>query len=341
MISIEAIIVGGGPAGSSCAWRLKRAGVDCLVLDKETFPRLKLCAGWITPEVVRDLEIDIAAYPHRFLTFDGIRFHFSFVGAKADVVEHSIRRVEFDDWLLRRSGAEFRQHEVRDIARDGDQYIIDGTYRCRYLVGAGGTRCPVHRAFFRNVTPHGRHLQAVTLEEEFPYDYGDGQCHLWFFEKGLPGYSWYVPKADGYLNVGVGAAAGTLKRRGDDIKRHWNLLVDKLRRNGMVRGHEFDPKGYSYYMRGEVEVGRVGNAFVLGDAAGLATRDMAEGIGPAVRTGLMAAESIAEGREYRLDGIARYSTNLRLVQRLFEFKLTDRRGAREAALAPRAAAESA
>jgi flavin-dependent dehydrogenase len=39
------------------------------------------------------------------------------------------------------------------------------------------------------------------------YPFSDERCHLWFFEDGLPGYAWYVPKADGYLNVGIGGSA--------------------------------------------------------------------------------------------------------------------------------------
>ncbi len=42
-------------------------------------------------------------------------------------------------------GAECVQHTVRDIRRDGDGFVIDGEFRCRYLIGAGGTACPVHR----------------------------------------------------------------------------------------------------------------------------------------------------------------------------------------------------
>ena len=73
--------------------------------------------------------------------------------------------------------------------------------------GAGGTRCPVHRAFFRELAPREEALQAAVLEEEFAYDWSDGTCRLWFFERGLPGYGWYVPKAGGHLNVGIGAMA--------------------------------------------------------------------------------------------------------------------------------------
>src|SRR5437588_4795618 len=97
MRSCDVLIVGGGPAGSSAAWRLRRAGADVLVLDRERFPRLKLCAGWITPEVVRDLEIDLEAYPHRLLTFPRLRVHWGRLQVPIPCVQHSIRRFEFED----------------------------------------------------------------------------------------------------------------------------------------------------------------------------------------------------------------------------------------------------
>lgn len=307
MRSADVIIVGGGPAGSSCAWRLKQQGVDCLILDKESFPRHKLCAGWITPEVVNDLEMDIAAYPHRFLTFNKLLFHFPVLGIRPVTQQHSVRRYEFDAWLLERSGAPVETHTVRTVSREGNEYIIDQKYRCKHLVGAGGTRCPVYRELFRDVNPREKRKQVVTLEQEFPYNYQDDRCHLWFLEKGLPGYAWYVPKADGYINVGIGGFAARLKRQNDDIKSHWNRLVQKLERKKLVQGHSYEQKGYSYYVRGRVDVCRIDNAFITGDAAGLATKDMAEGIGPAVKSGLMAADAIVNGLTYDLGMIERKS----------------------------------
>jgi flavin-dependent dehydrogenase len=211
MIERDVIIVGGGPAGSSAAWELTRRGVDCLVLDRETFPREKLCAGWITPEVVSDLEFEPAAYPHRFLTFDVLNIHVKGLKVPMRSPQHSIRRFEFDRWLLERSGAEVRQHNVKHVEADGDGYRIDDQFRCRYLIGAGGTRCPVYRDLFRASQPRPKALQAVTLELEFPFAWRDPACHLWFLTDGLPGYAWYVPKAEGYLNVGVGGMAEKLK----------------------------------------------------------------------------------------------------------------------------------
>lgn len=323
MRSAEVIVVGGGPAGSTAAWRLRRAGLDVLVLDKESFPRQKLCAGWITPEVLRDLQLDVAGYPHRFMTFR--RLHMSFRGLRLPVpcVQHSIRRYEFDAWLLQRSGAEAVQHQVRDIVRDGDEFIIDKAFRCRYLIGAGGTSCPVYRGLFRDTLPRERALQTVTLELEFEHEWRDPDCHLWFFDRGLPGYSWYVPKARGWLNVGVGGMAQRLKQRGEDMWLHWEHFGARLQsRFGISLPHE--PTGYSYYVRGPVHGARIGNALLTGDAAGLATRDMCEGIGPAVRSGLRAAEAIVGGDEYRIDDVTGASLGGGVVSHWVDWAFTRR-----------------
>lgn len=302
MRSSEVIIVGGGPAGSSAARCLKRAGAEVLVLDRERFPRLKLCAGWITPEVVHELEMNLEEYPHRLLTFPRLRVHYGRFSLPVPCVQHSIRRFEWDAWLLERSGAPVEQHNVRDIVADGDGYVIDGLYRCRYLIGAGGTRCPVYRNLFRELNPRAHELQIVTLEHEIEYDWRDGDCHLWFCDEGLPGYSWYVPKESGWLNVGIGGYAERIKSAGQDIKTHWAHFAAKLG-EGLTRGARYDPSGYSYFLRGRVDVVRRDNAFITGDAAGLASRDLGEGIGPAIRSGVRAAEAILHGAPYQLDDV--------------------------------------
>jgi menaquinone-9 beta-reductase len=298
----EVIIVGGGPAGSSAAWKLKRAGVDVLVLDRERFPRLKLCAGWITPEVVRELAIDIDSYPHRLITFPRLRMHTGRWHVNVPCVQHSIRRYEFDAWLLERAGAPVEQHNVRHVLAVDGGFTLDDAYHCRYLIGAGGTRCPVYRELFKELNPRASELQLVTLEHEIEYQWHDPDCYLWFFDNGLPGYSWYVPKERGWLNVGVGAIASRLKRTGADIRSHWGHLAQRLEAQ-LAPGAQLDPSGYSYYLRGKVDVVRRENAFITGDAAGLASRDLGEGIGPAVRSGMRAAQAIIENRPYRLGDV--------------------------------------
>jgi flavin-dependent dehydrogenase len=322
MITSKVIIIGGGPAGSTCGWKLKKQGVDCLNLDKQKFPRTKLCAGWITPQVIKDLEIDVDAYPHSLVKFDQFHVHIKNKYLKVKVNQYGIRRYEFDNWLLKRSGVSVHTHEVKNITRDGDSYVIDNQFRCKYLIGAGGTHCPVYRTFFKQVSPRARDLLIVTLEQEFAYDYHDQNCHLWFVQNNLPGYSWYVPKGNGYLNVGIGGFAEKLKANHDNIKNHWQFFVQELERLSLVKDDDLKPGGYVYYIRNGLKTVQLENAFLVGDAAGLATRDMGEGIGPAVQSGILAARSIIEGKSFSLTAVKknsfpRYRTLLKLMGSYF------------------------
>lgn len=309
MRHVETIIIGGGPAGSTCARHLVANGREVLVLDKATFPRLKLCAGWITGKVMRDLAFTAEDYPHSILKLD-IRTHFfglpfAFNWFPTPGPDYSIRRVEFDAWLLARSGSEVIEHEVKSVARDGDRYVIDGQYSCRYLVGAGGTKCPVRRALFSDGRMKSR--QIVTLEREFAYPARGDQCHLYFFRRGLVGYSWFVPKGNGFVNIGIGGKAKYFRKSGTKIHDHFRTFIDDLVREQRIdaataanlqeTGHPY----FLYTLGGEV---KRDNCFLIGDSAGLASVDLGEGIGPAVESALMTAEEILGTGEYRKEAIS-------------------------------------
>src|SRR5512138_252840 len=156
MIETQVLIIGGGPGGSACAWRLKQRGIECAILDQVEFPRFKPCAGWITPEVVRDLELQPESYPHGFTTFNATRMLMNGLNLRVPTRQHAIRRFEFDHWLLQRSGAPFYQHTVRDIHQEEGAYLIDDSFRAQYLVGAGGTYCPIYRSLFKSTSPRAR-----------------------------------------------------------------------------------------------------------------------------------------------------------------------------------------
>jgi len=306
MITADVIIVGGGPAGSTCAWKLGQNGIKCIILDRAGFPRDKLCAGWITPQVLVDLDIDAGRYPHTLIKFDRFMVHLGTRTLSINVNQYAIRRIQFDHWLLQRCNAEVHTHPVNAIIKDGKDYVVDDCYRCRYIIGAGGTFCPVYRNIFSSINPRNKGALIVTLEQELDYDHHDHDCHLWFFQKGLPGYSWYVPKGPGIVNVGIGGSAGKLKASYDNIRSHWRRFNSELQRS-LIKNRQFKGKGYVYYIRDSVDTVQIDNAFLAGDAAGLATRDMGEGIGPAVQSGILAAQSIITGSPYSLKKVKKRS----------------------------------
>ena len=312
MRHVETIIVGGGPAGSTCARHLVQNGRAVLVLDKARFPRLKLCAGWITGKAMRDLEFTADDYPHPILKLD-IRTHFfglpfALKWFPTPGPDFSIRRVEFDAWLLARSGAEVVEHEVKSVAREGERFVIDGAYSCRYLVGAGGTMCPVRRALFPEARMKSR--QIVTLEREFEYPARGDVCHLYFFRRGLAGYGWIVPKGNGFVNIGLGGKARYFRKSGTKIHDHFRTFIADLVREKKLdaaTAENLQETGHPYFLfTGGGEVKR-DNCFLIGDSAGLASVDLGEGIGPAVESGLMAAKEILGTGEYRKQAISALS----------------------------------
>jgi flavin-dependent dehydrogenase len=305
MIEARVIIVGGGPAGSTCAWELNRNGIDTAIVEKSDFPRTKLCAGWITPKVLTKLEM--TDYPHSLIRFNRLHFHLFNRRVPVRTVQYSIRRFDFDHWLLRRAGVPVYRHTVRRIGRSKGAFVIDNRFRCTYLVGAGGTYCPVYRSFFKVRYPRPRKDLITTLEQEFEYNYRDNNCYLWFFDRKLPGYAWYVPKGDGYLNIGIGGNLAAMKSRKTSIGQYWSFFIQKLDRLSLVRNYPFHPRGYNYYLRQKRSTVQLDRVFLVGDSAGLATRDMGEGIGPAVESGLRAAEAITRDCVYSIDSIPSYS----------------------------------
>ncbi len=148
----DVVIVGGGPAGSSCAWALRKAGLDVVVVDKQAFPRDKVCAGWITPALIDELELDIEAYRQRHVLQPITGFRVGLLdGPVLDIryghsVSYGIRRCEFDDYLLRRSGARLRLGEpVAKLTHNPSGWVINDTLQTPMIVGAGGHFCPVAR----------------------------------------------------------------------------------------------------------------------------------------------------------------------------------------------------
>ncbi len=307
MIETEVLIIGGGPAGAACAWQLKQHGINFILLDKAAFPRPKTCAGWITPRVLRDVQLDPATYPGNFTVFKKFKIEIRGLRFTLPTRQFAIRRAEFDDWHINRVRENVVRHLVEEIRRESDRYVVDDKYSARYLIGAGGTHCPVKRAFFTNHDQSAASTLIVAQEEEFTYPGASDRCHLWFLQNGLPGYAWYFPKSDGVVNVGVGGSAEGLKRRGDSLKRHWQLLVEKLDRYGLVRAHDFKPVGHSYYLRSGSPVLRKVNAMLIGDALGISTLDMGEGIGPSIQSGINAANAILYNTPYTLKGVSRFS----------------------------------
>lgn len=318
----EVLIVGGGPAGSSCAARLAAAGIDVLVLDRREFPRDKVCAGWITPAVIDELKFDLDAYRaagHTLAPITG--FVTGMIGeepveTRYDApVSWGIRRCEFDAWLLARCGARVAPPAaLRSLERSAAGWVANGSIFARVVVGAGGHFCPVARMV--NQEPEGGEPVVAAQEIEFELDAAQAAaCAVradtpeLYFCPDLKGYGWVFRKG-GYLNIGLGRED---KHR---LAEHVELLLDWLKLRGRLpadipaRLH-----GHAYLLYPHAPRELVANRVLLvGDAAGLAYAQSGEGIRPAVESAQIAADTLIAARgDYSSAALAPYA--LKMVER--------------------------
>ncbi len=319
MESCDVLIVGGGPAGSTCAWKLRRHGLDVLVLDSKTFPRDKVCAGWITPAVLDTLQIGRADYAAGRVLQPITGFSTGVIdGAELETryrndVSYGIRRYEFDHYLLQRSGARLRLGEpLRSLERSNGGWITNGTIQSSLLVGAGGHSCPVAR--FLGAQLGAQPFLVVAREAEFPLDAAQAKaCRVLphtpelFFCQDLKGYGWCFRKGD-YLNVGLG------RNESHHLSEHLAAFLDFLTQRGKLpAGIPNEFRGHAYLLHGHSARQPIDNgALLIGDAAGLAYPQSGEGIRPAVESALLAAETIIEADgDYRQAKLAPYPQRLR------------------------------
>jgi len=338
METADVLIVGGGPAGSSCAWKLRQSGMDVLVLDKARFPRHKVCAGWITPPIVDELKLDIPDYQDRHVMQPITRFLTGLIGGReietayGQTVSYGIRRCEFDDYLLRRSGARLMLGEsFHAVRRDGSAWVVNDHLRAPVVVGAGGHFCPVARFLNRHdgdalsregeapaeprATPVEPELPVV-LAQEVEFEMSEQEqsgCSVerdrpeLFFCPDLKGYGWVFRKGN-FLNVGLGREAE------EHLSTHVGKFVEFLRLRGKIQfplPGKF--QGHAYRLRTELPRPQFEPGIVLiGDAVGLADRQSGEGIRPAIESGLLCAESVIEAGSNRWDHLNEiYTAKLR------------------------------
>jgi len=305
MSAHDVIVVGGGPGGSTAAWRLALAGRRPLLLDAAVFPRVKVCAGWVTPTALADAEVDPEKYPLTIQAFSACAL--SFEGARHETAwrrpaSYGIVRREFDHYLLERAaaaGADVRCGvRVRGVEAGREAVRVEterGVFEAPVIVGAGGHRCPVARAL-GEVSELEEVVVAQESETRLSPDHVAALAPFMaapelYVEPDLRGYAWYFPKQD-VLNIGIGctgAADGSLPRRRE-------ALLRELQTSGRLPASlGIEPfKGHAYVVRRQAPRRLGGERFCLvGDAAGLARDLSGEGIGPAIRSGRLAADAVA------------------------------------------------
>jgi len=335
--TFDVAIVGGGPAGSSCAAFCALGGLRTLVLEREKFPREKVCGDCLNPScwgVLRRLGIadPTRELPHAILN----TVEFIAIGGQKVIVDIAsnderliaIKRSLFDALVMSRArdlGAQIREETtvtaLTPAGMGSDWKIESGKgaiFAARALVGADGRNSTVARLC--NLLPRPAR-ERVALQAHIPLPAGFGSRVVLQFLR--EGYSGQAPVNDDELNlclVSKPSSIAALRRWAEQCfglqSDHLWHTITPLTRVALLPVHD--------------------KLFMVGDAARVVEPFTGEGIYYALRSGELAAQAIVKivrgnydvdpGNEYAQAHAAMYRGRL-WVNRL----------ARTAVLSPRVA----
>jgi len=291
----DCVIVGAGPAGAYLGYLLARAGIDVIIIDKQRFPRDKVCGGGVSRKAIDLLEFGIDEAVQ--CRIRGAVLTYGNQGAIIKDVEPAIGctvlRSEFDQLLVGKAvaaSARFLPETAFIDARDDGRSLVvattRGELRCRRLFGADGANSVVRdRMFGKHLVRYVPSLEALVHLDPQTLD-GFGERAVFDFAAMTNGYGWIFPKRD-HVNVGVYSPVGgkALRRQLDGFMACYRSLERPLRVG--YRGAVIPLRNlHDQYQRGRV--------MLLGDAAGLAEAIFGEGIYFALKSATLAARAVVE-----------------------------------------------
>jgi geranylgeranyl reductase family protein len=288
----DAIVVGGGPAGSTTAYRLAEQGASVLLADKATFPRDKPCGGGMTMRAVRQCPVDPTPVVEELVDQVELRFRYgaSVVHRANEPVVWMTQRCRLDAFLLdaaRERGVDVREG-VRVGIEPGNRVVFDGGEQvaAEVLVGADGANgITAKAAGLGSGITYG-----VAYEGNVPYPVVSRERYarrLVLELADIPGgYAWVFPKGD-HANVGVGG----WQSEGPKLREH-------LRR--ACAAHGLDPAELEELRGHRLPLRRPGTriagerTLLVGDAAGLIDPVSGDGMFECFVSSRLAAAAIAD-----------------------------------------------
>lgn len=318
---VDAIVVGGGPAGASCATGLAARGHSVMIFDHEKFPRDKVCGDFLGPAAVREMRTmglsdddpllknksEVIRQAAVFL--DGHQKIVKDIPHVKELPEYGvvIPRMQLDQWIISnavRQGAtlheatritDFEVHangvSVRAKQKDGEK-----KYFCKILIAADGSNSTIARKIHgAKPNPADRILAVRAYFENV--NCTPHQAQIYFTSKSFPGYYWFFPTSRDTANVGVGMVLENFPKEELNLKTLLEELIysDAALRNAIGKGKAINKiSGWPLSTYNPARRKVFDRVLLAGDAAGLINSLNGEGIQYALLSGRWAAETISE-----------------------------------------------
>ncbi|MEY4925875.1 MAG: hypothetical protein RI894_311 [Bacteroidota bacterium] len=313
-------IVGAGPGGASASLFLTKLGIHHVILEKDVFPRDKICGDGLDLNTLRVLQhydansVEILLKDtENFMPLSTTRIYapnrsFRDMDVPNPVANRPVyiicKRYYFDNWLFQRLPSPYATvitgANVSNLERiDGKLTVsftkegIDYQIVAPLILGADGDHSTVQRKL--DARKIDRTHYAAALRQYYqgitPLE-GEPRLEV-YFPKALPfGYFWIFPLPNGQSNVGLGMQSAELSR----TKANLRLMMKEIIETDPVIAPRFanataleEPKGWGLPLASRLRKAYGDNYLLLGDAASVINPLSGEGIGSAMISGYIAA----------------------------------------------------
>ena len=305
MEKYDVIIVGGGPGGATAAYNLAKEGISVCIIEKNAFPRDKVCGGGLCAHIRKFDYIDdifFETVSTAATVYSPSQKHIVDYSPKKDLI-YQVNRLDFDNHLIMHAKAQgavvFEKQKVETVERIKDGIIVETKnmkFKGKVAIGAGGVFCPLSKSV--GVT---RNSNAFCMVEEIPLSdkeivdrYTEERKSVLFFLENIPGgYGWIFPKKES-VNIGVGTYSNIMKEHGA-LKAYYSYHKTLKQLGYLPENHE--PQNIKDAMLpfdGIRDKIVTDNMLLIGDSAGFVSPISGEGIYYAMDSGRIAAEVIID-----------------------------------------------
>lgn len=310
------IISGCGPAGAACALSLKKSNLSVLILEKGSFPKDKTCGDAISglsfkilqqliPEQIEEFK---SKHRHNFVSrtklfAEGVEI----LEKKWKNEAYNCTRLEFDNLLAeavkQSSSLKLIENFTLDICRNEGDKILAGNakketfFSADIIVGCEGANSAVSKLLAGNASNYPFDSVAVRAYYSKLSGLKMGCNEVYFSKKHFPGYFWIFPLSETAANVGFGTLQKYAAEKGYDIKNAFQNFIDAnpALRSRFVKAETVSPLKGGILPIGTRKPKICGERFLLaGDSAALVNPLSGEGIGNAMKSGCIAAETIMD-----------------------------------------------
>jgi len=318
-LDFDIAIVGAGPAGTAACLALEGSGLSIALIDKDGFPRDKICGDALSPDVVSQLnKLPLDTGPlfdqmQEKIWCRAVRFvapnfkHVDLQLTKNSITGYVSKRWDFDHYMFEQAVKSsnvkaITGQKVNDVsvhASHAEVQLEDGTkIKAAMVLGGDGANSVVKRKLQGEEIDRNHHCAGLRVYYENVHGFSDDNAvELHFYKDLLPGYFWVFPLPGNHANVGLGMHSAHIAKRKPNLKKMLAEIIEQ-HPNVAPRFKDAKPletvKGFGLPLGSKKRKISGERYLLLGDAASLINPLSGEGIGNAIRSGRVAAEYLVE-----------------------------------------------